>query len=96
MLRRKFTLLIGKRNESKVIHESLLTVIICIIKEIKVKKIIIALLVVLMLIGTYATISVEEKYVPIKCININELSILPYEIHIPFKKFLKICNITIL
>ncbi|MDF2801148.1 MAG: hypothetical protein K0S61_1051 [Anaerocolumna sp.] len=38
------------------------------------KKIIIALLVVLMLLGTYATISVEEKYVPIKCVDINELS----------------------
>ena len=48
------------------------------------KKIIIALLVVLMLLGTYTIINVEESYVeedyvPINCVDINELSTLPYE-----------------
>lgn len=46
------------------------------------KKIIIALLaslVVLIFFGTYASNSVKEKYVPIKCVDINELSTLPYE-----------------
>ncbi|MDF2589985.1 MAG: hypothetical protein K0S41_3826 [Anaerocolumna sp.] len=42
-----------------------------------------------MLLGIYAIISVEEKYVPIKCININELSILPYEDTYTFQEVLK-------
>ncbi|MFV0341685.1 MAG: hypothetical protein ACK5JH_02175 [Anaerocolumna sp.] len=41
-----------------------------------------------MLLGTYAIINVEENYVPIKCVDINELSILPYEDTYTFQEVL--------
>ena len=52
------------------------------------KKIIIVILVVLILLGTYTNINVEENYVPIKCVDINELSTLPYEDTYTFQEVL--------
>lgn len=52
------------------------------------KKIIIILLIVLMLLATYAVIGIEDKYVPIECVDINELSTLPYEDSYSFQEVL--------
>lgn len=43
------------------------------------KKRIMALLLVLMIFGTGATVHAEEKHEPMKCVDINELANLPYE-----------------
>lgn len=43
------------------------------------KKRIMALLLVLMIFGTGATVHAEEKHEPMKCVDINELAGLPYE-----------------
>lgn len=43
------------------------------------KKRIISLLLILMLFGTGATVNAEEKNEPMKCVDINELTNLPYE-----------------
>jgi hypothetical protein len=43
------------------------------------KKTIMALLAAILLVGTSTTANAEENYVPMKCVDINELSNLPYE-----------------